>query len=125
MPCHGLNAALRDTLRQGDGKREDTSRPLFACEGDCAPHEFNEFLAYDKTQTGSTVAAGMRIVHLAEGAEQEVFFVVGNTDPGIGDREGDVLLAICYAAVRRNPDLHLSLLSELDRIAGQVRQDLI
>ena len=67
----------------------------------------------------------MRFVHLAEYSEQEVLLVVGYADTGIGNGEGDFLLAARCAAARCYAYLHLTFFGELDRIAGQIRQHLV
>ena len=67
----------------------------------------------------------MGFVHLAEGVEQEVLLVIGNADAGIGNGEGDFPPAAGYAAARRDAYLHPPFFGKLDRIAGQVSQDLV
>ena len=73
-------------------------------------------LADNKTETGAVVTACVRIVHLAEGAENQVFHVIWDAYAGIRDRKGDIPFSAA-AASWSYVHLNAAPLGELD---GQI-----
>ena len=92
--------------------------------GDIATHQGRQVFADDQAETGSGETTGVGTFDLAEGLEQVLLILFGDTDAAILDRNFDaraVLLAVLHA----DPNHDLALIGEFDRVADQVEQNLL
>ncbi len=117
--------APRGVGRKGEVRREgkDASPRRDAFRRDPPAHQLHQPPGDGQPQAGAAVTPGDRVVRLSEWVEQGRQPLRLDPDPGVPDRkpEPDPLVG---ALIRRHLDNDLSGLGELDRIAGEVDQDL-
>ena len=100
-------------------KMEGGSFAHFAFNPDLAVHFVNEVRGDRKPQTGAAMSSRRRTVRLRERCENRVLFVSWNADAGIGDGKMQLPLTVgCHLHDDR------PTLGELDRVSGEVDQDL-
>ena len=121
-------SAAADGGRLPSGQRqlepEGAAARRLAVQADLAAHHLHQLPADGQTQPGAAVPPGGRGVGLGEGLEQPVLVGLGDADAGVGDLEAQHDLGRRPAGDEIDPDRHLALGGELDRVGGQVEQHL-
>ncbi len=97
--------------------------PRGALHPDLTVHQLHQIVRDGQTKTGATIFAGGRAVSLFKGVEETLALLGCHADTAILHTALQPDLAISLVTACQ-PDNHLSLLGELDGIAGQVEQDL-
>ena len=116
----GLDLGLH-ALGQRERHPEAGADPQLAVDVDRAALEVDEVLDDRQAEAGAAVVAGDRVVGLGEGLEQAGASLLGDADAGVDDLEGDLSGS---DPAGTGPDDHRALVGELDRVGGQVEEDL-
>src|SRR5207247_8786129 len=109
---------------EGDREVERTARSWLALDPDPSPHQLDERGGDGQTEAGAAELTRGRSVGLTEGFEDGLVFFRRDADPGIGDAEVQ-LGAARRARILPDGDEDMAALGELERVAHQVRQDLL
>ena len=108
---------------KGDVEPESGSLVRLAFHADGAAHEFDQLFADGEAEAGAAELARGGGVGLGEFVEQQMLFVLGDAEAGVGDGEFDLRLD-------RRPgqatdfDQHMARRGELDGVVREVEQDL-
>src|SRR5579863_4263895 len=111
-----------ESLSQGQRNREPASFPVFAFERNAAPDHERELLADVQPQTGTFVGARRGVVHLHECLEKFRLVLLANSQSRIRDRDLRSEQTVFFSLMKCQP--YRALLRELDRIVGQINENL-
>ncbi|MNV31160.1 hypothetical protein D3C71_1224590 [compost metagenome] len=91
---------------------------------DVAAHRLDEAFGDGRTKAGAFVPAGHADISLLEGFEQTRAHFRRDADAGIEDVKAQAHPAIGFGIEHGHADLDTAMVGELDRVAGDVEQDL-
>ena len=94
--------------------------PGFALDPDLAAHQLDQLAGDGKAEPGALVGAVALVLDLVELAEHVVELVGRDADAGVFDRD-DGCAAVSRVVLRQadDPDQHMALGGELDRVADR------
>ena len=113
-----LHATGSWATRTGIREEEGRALPLLALHPDPTPVQLDQPLGDREAEPGPAELPADRDVRLPELLEDVAHLVGRDPDPGVRHREQQIV------ALHLDPDLHVPLPGELQRIAGQVDQTL-
>src|SRR5262249_185736 len=128
-----LRRGARSDISQRQIQREGAARAGRAAQLDFAAEEVGQLTADGQPQPGAAVFAAGAGIRLHEGLENDLLFLVRNTDAGIGNFEShdrrrlleDGMLRTPAALHLGNAQAHAALRGELERVRKQVLENLL
>ena len=109
---------------EGDGEMKRAAGARLALDPEPSAHQPHERGRDRQAEAGAAEPARRRSVRLTEGFEDGVVLLRRDADAGVGDAEVQLRAAL-GARVLPDGDEDVAALGELERVADQVRQDLL
>ena len=124
--CGGGERGRHWLLRQPQRKPEGGAAAHRALHTDGAAHFLDQLFADRQAQPGAAVLARRLARRLGKRVENALALIGSEADPGVADLKPQQHRAACPIGVgqRRHPHQHIATRAELDRIAGQIEQNL-